>query len=160
MSILDPSKLITTFLPPVTAFRPVEGRKYTLTHSDTSGQLFLTIGCSYEYGATNQSSRDEVLAEWVHKLGEYSLRGRVYVSGGEFDKNYAKVRYAIFRKELNLALQAIVFGDQALYTNFPWLLDAPIYIRFESVYPEFNQVIYFGTPRNFLFSQKMKESIK
>ncbi|WP_042456764.1 staygreen family protein [Neobacillus dielmonensis] len=156
----NPSNLITTFLPPATAFRPVEGRKYTLTHSDTSGQLFLTIGSEYNYGSTNQSFRDEVMAEWVHQLGEYSLLGRVYVSGGEFDKNYSKIRFAIFQKELNLALQAMVFGDQAFYTNFPWLLDAPIYIRFESVYPEFNQVLYYGTPRNFLLSNNMKEPIQ
>ncbi|WP_251550603.1 staygreen family protein [Neobacillus muris] len=159
MSILVPSKLLTAFLPPVTAFRPVEGRKYTLKYSDSTGQLFLTIGSNYD-GGTNQSFRDEVLAEWVHRMGEYSLVGRVHVSGDEFDKNYAKIRYAIFQKDINLALQAMVYGDQAFYTNFPWLLDAPIYIRFESVFPEFNQVLYYGTPRQFMASRSIKETIQ
>jgi hypothetical protein len=150
MSVFIPSKLSVTYLAPATPFRPVEGRKYTLTHSDTTGQLFLTIGCEYNYSAVNYSMRDEVLAEWIPQLGEYSLCARVYVSSGEYDENYTKVRFMIFQKELNLALKAMVNGDQALYSNFPWLLDAPIYVHFESIYPQFNQVIFYGTPRNYL----------
>ncbi|MDQ1145869.1 hypothetical protein QE429_002696 [Bacillus sp. SORGH_AS 510] len=150
MSVFIPSKLSVTYLAPATPFRPVEGRKYTLTHSDTTGQLFLSIGCNYNYSAINYSMRDEVLAEWVPQLGEFSLCARVYVSGGEYDENYTKVRFLIFQKELNLALKAIINGDQALYSNFPWLLDAPIYVHFESVYPQYNQVVYYGTPRNYL----------
>ncbi|OLS38581.1 staygreen family protein [Bacillus sp. MRMR6] len=152
MSMFNPSKLTTKYSAPATQFRPLEGRKYTLTHSDTTGQLFLTIGVHYDYLAINPQSRDEVLAEWVPQMGEFALIGRVYVSGGEFDENYARVRYMIFQKELDLALKAIVYGDQAFYSNFPWLLDAPIYIQFESVYPQFNQLFYYGTPRYFLHS--------
>jgi hypothetical protein len=150
MSVFIPSKLSVTYLAPATPFRPVEGRKYTLTHSDTTGQLFLSIGCNYNYSAINYNMRDEVLAEWIPQLGEYSLCARVYVSGGEYDENYTKVRFMIFQKELNLALKAMVNGDQAFYSNFPWLLDAPIYVHFESIYPPFNQVIFYGTPRNYL----------
>jgi hypothetical protein len=150
MSVFIPSKLSVSYQAPATPFRPVEGRKYTLTHSDTTGQLFLTIGCEYNYSAINYSMRDEVLAEWVPQLGEYSLCARVYVSGGEYDENYTKVRFMIFQKELNLALKAMVNGDQALFSNFPWLLDASIYVHFESIYPPFNQVIFYGTPRNYL----------
>jgi hypothetical protein len=150
MSMFNPSKLTTKYTAPATQFRPVEGRRYTLTHSDTTGQLFLTIGTHYDYLAINPQIRDEVLAEWVPQMGEFALIGRVYISGGEFDENYAKVRFKIFQKELNLALTAIVYGDQAFFCNFPWLLDAPIYIQFESIYPQFNRMFYFGTPRYFL----------
>ncbi|WP_413299310.1 staygreen family protein [Bacillus sp. 1P10SD] len=150
MSVFIPSKLSVSYHAPATPFRPVEGRKYTLTHSDTTGQLFLTIGCEYNFSAINYSMRDEVLAEWIPQFGEYSLCARVYVSGGEYDENYTKVRFMIFQKELNLALKAMVNGDQALYSNFPWLLDAPIYVHFESIFPPFNQVIFYGTPRNYL----------
>ncbi|MEO2076150.1 MAG: staygreen family protein [Bacillus sp. (in: firmicutes)] len=150
MSVFIPSKLSVTYLAPATPFRPVEGRKYTLTHSDTTGQLFLSIGCNYNYSAINYSMRDEVLAEWVPQLGEFSLCARVYVSGGEYDENYTKVRFMIFQKELNLALKAMINGDQAIYSNFPWLLDAPIYVHFESIYPQYNQVLFYGTPRNYL----------
>jgi hypothetical protein len=152
MSNFNPSKLTTSYQAPATAFRPVEGRKYTLTHSDKTGQLFLTIGNEFNFAAVDSKLRDEVLAEWLPRSGEYLLFGRVFVSGGEFDEKYAKVRYMIFKKELQLALTAMIYGDQSFFRNFPWLLDAPIYIHFESNFPQFNHVIYFGTPRFFLQS--------
>jgi len=150
MSILIPSKLSKSYRAPATPFRPVEGRKYTLIQKDTSGEMSLTIGCDYNLSDISSQTRDEVLAEWVPHLGEYSLIGRVYVSGGEFDENFSKVRYMIFQKELETALNAIVYGDKAFFQNFPWLQDSPIYIHFESVFPEFSQVQYFGTPRHYL----------
>lgn len=152
MSVFDPSKLSITYLAPATPFRPVECRKYTLTHSDTTGQLFLAIGCEYDYKAINHKFRDEVLAEWIPKMGVFTLCGRVYISGGEFDERYSHVRFMIFKRELELALKAIVYGDQTFYSYFPWLLDSPIYIHFESVYPQFNQIIYYGTPRQHLMN--------
>jgi hypothetical protein len=150
MSNFNPAKLTTQYLAPVTAFRPVEGRKYTLTHSDETGELFLSIGNQFNYSAIDPKLRDEVIAEWVPKKGEYILFGRVHVSEGEFDEKYAKVRYLIFNKELPLALSAMIFGDQYFFTNFPWLLDAPIYIHFESNFPQYNHIKRFGTPRYYL----------
>ncbi|WML44500.1 staygreen family protein [Neobacillus sp. PS3-40] len=152
MSVFIPSKLTVVFHAPATKFRPIEGRKYTLTHSDSTGQLFLSIGKEYTYGNLNPQVRDEVVAEWVPKMGEYVLWGRVYVSGGEFDEKYAKVRFLIFQKEMDLALKAIIYGDQTFYTCFPWLLDSPIYIQFDSIYPQYNKIIYMGTPRQYLVS--------
>lgn len=152
MSNFIPSNLTIAYQPPTTAFRPVEGRKYTLTHSDVTGQLFLSIGTEFDYKNTNQKFRDEVLAEWIPKMGEFILWGRVYVSGGEYDEKYAKVRFLIFQKELELALKAMIYGDQTFFTNFPWLLDASIYIQFESVFPKYNRVFYYGTPRHYLCS--------
>lgn len=152
MSNFIPSNLTIAYQPPATAFGPVEGRKYTLTHSDVTGQLFLSIGTEFDYKNTNPKFRDEVLAEWIPKMGEFILWGRVYVSGGEYDEKYAKVRFLIFQKELELALKAMIYGDQTFLTNFPWLLDAPIYIQFESVFSKYNQVFYYGTPRYYLYS--------
>lgn len=154
MSIFDPAKLTTKYLAPATSFRPIDGRKYTLTHSDTTGQLFLTIGCEYDAASVNPQIRDEVKAEWISRMGEFTLFGWVHVSEGEFDKKLANVRYLIFKKELSLALQAIVYGDQNIFINFPWLLDAPIYIQFQSDFPQYNQILYHGTPRQYLLSTK------
>jgi hypothetical protein len=43
-------------------------RCYTLTHSDTTGELFLTIGPDFDRaqisGLYTRLMRDEVLAEW------------------------------------------------------------------------------------------------
>lgn len=150
MSEFNPEKLSVTYLPPTSVFSPLDARKYTLTHSDNTGQLFLSIGCHYDLDKLDASMRDEVLAEWVRVMGQYTLSGKVYISGGEFDKNLSKVRYMIFKKEMPLALAAIVNGDQGFFSYFPWLLDAPIYIAFESVHPDFQGIHYFGTPRRYM----------
>ncbi|WP_059170659.1 staygreen family protein [Bacillus sp. FJAT-27445] len=151
MATFDPANLAVTYIAPITPFRPLEGRKYTLAHSDMTGKLFLTIGPEFSYSSAN-STKDEVFAEWVQKLGEYSLFARVHVSGGEFDEQHSRVRFMIFKKEMGLALTSIVYGDQVFYKSFPWLLDAPIYVKFESIYPDFDQVLYYGTPRQYLTS--------
>ncbi|USK46693.1 staygreen family protein [Cytobacillus oceanisediminis] len=150
MSNFNPSKLSVKYLSPATEFRPVDSRKYTLTHSDATGELFLAIGECYDFNAVNPKFRDEAFAEWIPQMGQYVLSGRVYISGGEFDQQYAKIRFLIFQKELDLALTAMVYGDRCFFTNYPWLLDSPIFIYFESVYPEFSKLLYYGTPRKYL----------
>lgn len=150
MREFNPEKLSVIYHPPSSVFHPMDGRKYTMTHSDVTGELFLSIGCHYDMEKLNPKMRDEVLAEWTRVMGQYTLSGTVYVSGGEFDENMAKVRYMIFKKELPLALSAIVNGDRGFFTYFPWLLDAPIYVRFESFFSEFHQLLFFGTPRQYL----------
>lgn len=150
VSKFKPEKLKVTFIPPATAFFPVDCRKYTLTHSDITGELFLSIGNVYDYQAINYEMRDEVLADWITINGEYLLYGKVYISNGEYDLNMSRIRYMVFKKELELALTAMVYGDRSFFTYYPWLLDAPIYLQFSSVYPEFNQLAYYGTPRKYL----------
>ena len=49
MERLDPEKLYVVFRPGVTMTEPVLGRKYTLTHSDITAELFLTIGLQFAY---------------------------------------------------------------------------------------------------------------
>ncbi|UII54147.1 staygreen family protein [Cytobacillus spongiae] len=161
MTNFDSNLLTVTYLPPATPFHPVEGRKYTLTHSDTTGELYLSIGIRYDMKAVNPQFRDEVVAEWTPKMGQYILNGTVYVSGGEFDEKYAKIRYMIFKRELDLALTAMVYGDRSFYLHYPWLLDSPIFIQFSSVYPQFNQLLYFGTPRKYLMieMQSKKQTV-
>ncbi|MFE8699328.1 staygreen family protein [Cytobacillus sp. FJAT-54145] len=158
MSKFNPSKLSVTFLPPVTPFKPVDERKYTLTHSDETGELFLTVGYCFDMSAIKPKFRDEVLAEWIPRMGQYILKGKVYVSGGEFDEQYSKIRFMIFQRELKLALTAMIYGDRAFYQNYPWLLDSPIYIQFESNFPQYNQLLYYGTPRQFL-NEALQESV-
>ncbi|MBM7691373.1 hypothetical protein JOC77_000778 [Peribacillus deserti] len=147
--------LITTYMPMTTVFMPADGRKYTLTHSERTGDLFLSIGSEYNAKAVNQSLRDEVLAEWIPQMGQYVLAGKVYVGGNEYSENAAKIRFSIFEREMDQALEAIIYGDQAFFEYFPWLLDCPIYIHFESVYPSCNKMLYFGTPRQFLQKSRM-----
>ncbi|RDU36577.1 hypothetical protein DRW41_13725 [Neobacillus piezotolerans] len=153
MTKFDPGNLAVAYIAPVTPFRPLDGRKYTLSHSDVTGKLFLTIGPEFSFSTAN-TAKDEVFTEWIQSMGEYSMSGRVHVSGGEFDEQHSKVRFLIFKKEMELALTAIVYGDQVFYKSFPWLLDAPIYIHFDSIYPEFQKVLFYGTPRQYLTSAR------
>lgn len=150
MSKFNPSNLRVTFLPPVTPFKPVDERKYTMTQSDETGELFLTVGYCFDESCVDPNFRDEVFAEWTPQMGQYVLTGKVYVSGGEFDEQYSKIRFMIFQRELKTALTSIVYGDRAFYQYYPWLLDSPIYIQFESVYPLYHQMLYYGTPRQYL----------
>ncbi|WP_423406944.1 staygreen family protein [Heyndrickxia sp. MSNUG] len=156
MSKFKPEKLSVKYIPPATDFEPVDSRKYTLTHSDTTGELYLSIGNIYDYQAINYKMRDEVLAEWITVNGEYLLYGKAYVSNGEFDKNLSRIRYMIFKKEMDLALTGIIYGDRGFYRYYPWLLDVPIYVQFASVYPEFSELVYYGTPRKYLYLAQRK----
>ena len=151
VSEFNPSNLHVTYLPFVSEYKPVTGRKYTLTHSDETGQLFLRVGYEYDLSSINLKNRDEVLAEWTPQMGHYVLQGKVYITGGEYNEQSSKVRLMIFQRELPLALKAITYGDQAFYQSHPYLLDAPIYIQFQSTLHHFHQMIYIGTPRQYLF---------
>lgn len=59
MQRLNPDKLYVEYRN-VTPTEPVTGRKYTQTHSDITGDLFVTIGLQYAYDKINPM-RDEVL---------------------------------------------------------------------------------------------------
>jgi hypothetical protein len=151
MSDFNPQKLSVKLMPPATSAQPIEGRKYTLTHSDSTAELFLDIGYVYNYEAVNWKMRDEVLAKWKKdKHGRLNLVGKAYIDGGEFGESVSGIRFNIFKKEMDTALKGIVYGDLPFYENYPVLLDAPIFIYYESIYPQYNQIYYYGTPRQYL----------
>lgn len=150
MANFDPATLFVTFLPPANLYEPVIGRKYTLTHSAVTRNLFLSIGYSYNTYAIDLHLRDEIIAQWTNKNEQLVLFGKAYISGGEFDEKTAGERFYIFQKEMATALKTIINGDKQLYTHFPSLLTAPIYMYFESVYPDFSRVVYYGIPEQYL----------
>ncbi|PQD94491.1 hypothetical protein CYL18_13860 [Pradoshia eiseniae] len=148
MSVLL-NRLTVFFNPPYGSNGPVEGRTYTLTHSDETGDLFLSIGSGIDSSKINWKMRDEVIGNWQIRGGQYYLVCSVHISGGEFDEKKARARFSIFQEELPLALKGIINGDKGLFTYYPWLLNAPIQVEFSSVYPEFNQVMYYGMARHY-----------
>jgi hypothetical protein len=124
MKRLNPDKLHVTYLQDSTPDKLVLPRRYTLTHSDKTGELFLSIGNEYN---TKQIStiytrfmRDEVLAELHNNGDNFSLGIHYHVSGG-FILGTAKWRYNIFKSELPLAIEALRYGDRALYDQNPAL---------------------------------------
>lgn len=150
MTTFNPQKLSVKLMPPATSAQPVEQRKYTLTHSDVTGELFLSIGYSYDESSINWLQRDEVIAEWNSDMhGQFILFGKAYVDNGEFTREVSQRRFEIFQKEMDKALGAIVYGDLPFYAHYPMLLDAPILLVFTSVYPELSLIRYYGTPRQY-----------
>ena len=147
MKRLNPDKLYVEYRTGVTGTEPVIGRKYTLTHSDITADLFLTIGLQFAYDKVN-AMRDEVLAEWRTNNGFPFLYVYVYVDG-QFGPTVSAVRNEIFRRELPLALEAIRYGDRRLFDTLPGLDNAPIWIHFDSTNPEYNKFENWGTPNDY-----------
>jgi len=148
MERLNPEKLHVTYLTGATPEELILPRRYTLTHSDRTGELFLSIGAEYE---TKQISklytrlmRDEVLAELTDDEDNLIFRVYCHVSGG-FVLGTAKWRYNIFQSELPLVLEAIRYGDKTLFEQNPQLDNTPVLIHFKSTDIRFNKVENWGT---------------
>ena len=109
-------KLETTFISPMTPDGPVENRKYTLTHSDETGMMFLDIGSQYNYSAINEDMRDEILGKWIMSDDNF-YRLIFYAHVGDYNFTNAYKRYMIFKSHLESALQAVFFGDRDLLNH-------------------------------------------
>ncbi|HEX2953714.1 MAG TPA: staygreen family protein [Bacillota bacterium] len=140
---LNLEKLFVEFRTGVTPTIPITNRHYTLTHSDTTAELFLTVALEYAWDKISPT-RDEVLAEWRTDDQSDYLYGTVYVDGGEFSPEVTAVRNRIFRQELPLALEAIRYGDREFFRTHPELDQAPIWIFFDSTDPQYKKVEYWG----------------
>mgnify|MGYP001152798325 CR=1 FL=1 len=65
MSNFNPNKLWINYR--LSNLNQIQPRRYTLTHSDETGELFLVIGSDFAYEKFT-TMRDEVAAEWMTKL--------------------------------------------------------------------------------------------
>jgi hypothetical protein len=153
MSRLRPEKLHVRFVSGVTPEGPVEPRRYTLTHSDMTGDLFLTVGSAYHQrqiaGWYTRLMRDEVLAEWRTDQEGPALHVYCHVSGG-LVVGLAGMRDAIFRQELPLALEALCAGDRALFAAHPELEGAPIRVHFAATQRRYRRTERWGAPADYL----------
>ncbi|MBN1318691.1 MAG: staygreen family protein [Anaerolineales bacterium] len=149
MNRLNPNKLHVRYLPGVETSGPLTPRRYTLTHSDATGDLFLSIGPDYDREAISgwytRLMRDEVLAEWQKTGLDHSLHLYCHVSGG-IAFGPAGWRYRIFQRELPLVLEALRYGDDALYAAFPNLDRAPIWVHFRSIRRLYRRNERWGAP--------------
>jgi len=86
MSRLDPGKLHVRLGAGVTPEGPLIPRRYTLTHSDSTGDLYLAIAAEVDRkqisGWYTRLMRDEVLAEWQEGEEEPALHVFCHVGGG------------------------------------------------------------------------------
>lgn len=144
MSKLNPKKLSVEFRKGVTDTDPIIPRRYTLTHSDVTAQLFLTIGLTYAYDKIDNNKRDEVLGQWIKEGQNYIYYVYLRVDG-KLGSKTAAIRNYIFRRELPLALEAIRYGDRKFFSTHPELNKATILVYFISKNPRFNKVENWGT---------------
>jgi len=146
MSQLNPNKLYITFLEGVSKEDPLLPRAYTLTHSDRTGDLYLSIGAVHNYpqisGWYTRLMRDEVLAEWQFE-NEPSFHVHCHVSGG-FLFGSAGWRDSIFRQHLPMVLQAFRHGDQVLFNSHPDLDQATIWVHFHAAQDRYNRTEEWG----------------
>lgn len=143
---LNPDKLYVELRDGVTYTEPVIGRIYTLTHSDITADLFLTIGRQCAYDKIN-AMRDEVIAEWRMNGVPY-LYVYLYVDG-QFSPATSAIRNEIFRRELPLALEAIRYGDRYLFDAYPDLDNACIWVYFDSTNPEYRRLENWGYMKDY-----------
>jgi hypothetical protein len=151
MADLNPEKLHVVYQDSVDADKLVLPRKYTLTHSDSTGDLFLTISSKYDLEQTSKRytrfMRDEVLAEWEKKNDHYELHFYLHVSGG-FCFGWAGLRDRIFRYHLPLVFQAIRYGDKELIDSLPVIQNSSIFVHFQSKNKKYNKIENFGIVRD------------
>jgi hypothetical protein len=148
MANLNPDKLQVVFNDSIEISTLKLPRKYTLTHSDSTGELFLTIGSDYDYDQIShlytRFMRDEVLAEWLEVNKNYELHLYLHVSGG-FVFGWASMRDRIFRHHLPLVFQTILYGDKDLLARVPQLKESQIIVHFQSKNKKYNMIEHFGT---------------
>jgi hypothetical protein len=127
-------------------------RRYTLTHSDRTGELFLTVSkdfCKEQVsGVYTRLMRDEVLAEWREVDGELELHVLCHVSGGVVFGS-ARMRLGIFKQHMRLVLEALRFGDQDVYSGRPELDAARAKVHFCSKDPSLDCVQDYGPMSGF-----------
>ena len=147
MSELNPSKLHVKFRAGASAAGVELPRRYTLTHSDATGDLFLSIGAEYDAaqisGIYTRLMRDEVLAELVKNQGETSLHVYVHVSGG-FVLGAPAWRNDILHHHMPMVIEALRYGDRTLFIAHPELDEARIFVHFSSDRSRYNKVEDWG----------------
>lgn len=153
MSRLRPEKLHITFGPDTGPEGPATPRRYTLTHSDMTGDLFLTIGQAYDEEQLSELQtrlmRDEVLAEWREDEDGPALHVHCHVSGGLLTFGPAGMRYAIFKRELPLVLEAFRYGDREFFNAHPELDQTAILVHFHARQRRYNRVEPWGVPADY-----------
>lgn len=147
MKSFDPSRINVEFRDGVTAIQPVVGRKYTLTHSDETAEIFVTIGSKYAEDKIGPL-RDEVLLTLQRKNRQLEFFGTVLVDTLSQSWDASK-RSEIFLREMPTALEAIRYVDRDFFEHYPGLDHIPIYIWFKSIQKEYNMLYDFGTMKDY-----------
>lgn len=162
MSGLDPARLQVRLQPGLEAGRLALPRRYTLTHSDRTGDLFLTIARDYDRkqisGWYTRLMRDEVLAEWIDTPRGPAVDVHCHVSGG-LVLGSAAWRNGILLTHMQQVLQAFRQGDLPLFASQPELDHSPVRVHFHSHRPTFDRIESRGTFADYTIRQAGASSL-
>jgi len=161
---LDPNKLHVTFASGIPHHGPPMPRAYTLTHSDFTGELFLTVGPQYDREQTSglytRIMRDEVLAEWGETAGserEAKLEVHCHVNGG-LVVGTSGFRYRIFRQHMPMVLEAFRHGDREMFLQHPELDGARVWVVFHSTKTRYDFAESWGRMGDYRITPATKET--
>lgn len=148
MSDFNKEKLNVVFAADVDKHGPIIPRRYTLTHSDETGELFLSIGKYYDYSKVNES-RDEVLGCWnCDENNLYYLRLEVLLDACDGEEKLA-IRNKVFRNELPMAIKAIIYGDREFLLACEELYESKVIIKFKSSNKSYSAVEQWGYVKDY-----------
>lgn len=150
MNNLKELELNVIYSPPATEYKPVDGRKYCFAIANKPGESHLYIGYEYDCFPFNHKVREEMRAEWIPHMGQYVLCVKIQDNNDHLEEHHVKILNLVSQQEITNSLSSIMYGDRAFFINYPWLLDSPIYIHFQSKNDDFNKIVYYGTPRQYL----------
>ena len=142
MRELNAQKVFVQYRDIMKPYEPVISRKYTITHSDMTAQLFVFVAENYAEDQ-NTRMRDEVRIAWEQNEKGLALIGSVIVDGKGVMGN-AYIRNKIFYNEMPTALQALRQADRFLFNKEPSLDNTPVLIHFISSNPVYNKTYDFG----------------
>lgn len=151
MTHLNPNLLHVEFIGGANKTGPLSPRVYTLTHSDITGELYLTIGKEINFpqieGIYTRLIRDEVLAEW--EVSEpATLHVFCHVSGG-LVFGTPGMRYGIFRYHMPMVLEAFCYGDRGLLKEHPELAQGTVVVHFVARQKRYDQDEDWGVLENY-----------
>ncbi len=142
MRELNPQKVFAQYRDIMKPYEPIMSRKYTITHSDTTAELFVFVAENYAEDQITRM-RDEVRVAWEQNENGLVLIGSVLVDGEGILGN-AYIRNKIFYNEMPTALQALRQADRFLFDKEPNLDNTPVYIHFISRNPVYNKTFNYG----------------
>ncbi len=142
MRELDPKKVLVQYRDIMKPYEAVIGRKYTITHSDTTAELFVFMSENYAEDQITRM-RDEVRVAFEQTKKGLALIGSVIVDGKGVIGN-AYIRNKIFYSEMPIALQALRQADRFLFDKEPNLDNTPVFIHFISSNPAYDKTYDFG----------------
>ncbi len=142
MKQLNWQKVFVQYRDIMKPYEPVMDRKYTITHSDITAELFVFVAENYAEDQITRM-RDEVRIAWEQYKTGLALFGSVIVDSDGVIGN-AYIRNKIFYNEMPTALQALRQADRFLFDKEPNLDNTPVFIHFISSNPAYDKTYDFG----------------